>query len=304
MTTPEESPRTGFRLSLRSGPVVPLIGVCVGVIALSAAVTMGGGDSSGVSNDGGVTTLSADQPAPLPKSNTCELRVGNTVRQLTVPAARTLTQVAAVGMQVKAPEEMIARVLDVAGAKAGPGTTVTDALDMFTREDSAVPTEASLAQVQALSQPGALTCVYDAPAATSEAKGKTGLTPRADAMRQGVVDAFGKLAINGYGAKVKGNTPEAAGRAISVAVPEATPADTAAGWVLAHWLAARGADYKVDTIAFADRVWAPTSGWTSTDPAQPTATPAKPGRVYVSTTQGTAAAKPAKATTKKNKKKS
>src|SRR5690242_11005383 len=68
MSTPEENPRAGFRLaSLRGGPVVPLVGVCVGVVALTAAVTLGGQDSSSTTGDGNaVTALATGDPGALP----------------------------------------------------------------------------------------------------------------------------------------------------------------------------------------------------------------------------------------------
>jgi hypothetical protein len=306
MSTPEESPRGAFRLSLRGGPVVPLVGVCVGVVALTAAVTLGGQDSSSSTSAPGNTpsSTSADDRPHLPTPNTCLLRVGDTDHALSVVDARTLTQVAAVGWQVKAPTEMIARVLDLATVTPGSSPTTTQALDLFTREDTAAPTAGSLAEIRALTDPGALTCVFGSPAATAEAKGKTGLTPRADAMRQGVVDAFGKLTMSGYGGKAKTeNSAEAAGRAFDVAVPVTSSPEASAGWVLAHWLAARGADYKLDTIAYGDRVWAPNSGWQTAAPGHPLATPARPGRVYVAVTQGTAgsnATKKSKRSTRKS----
>lgn len=299
MSAPEEHPGTGFRLSLRSGPLVPLAGVVAGVVALTAAVTMGGGDSSSntTRDAASMTPATANAPADLPARNSCLLKVGATRQPLSVAGARTLTQVAAVGWQVKAPDEMVARVLDIATAKTGTALAVTDALDMFTREDTAAPSAGALAQVRALTEPGALTCIFDTPVAPSESKGKTGLTPRAFAMRQGVIDAFGKLTMSGFGGRSKtSNAAEAAGRALDVSVPTTISSHTSeagAGWVLAHWLTARGADYKLDTIAYDDHVWVPTTGWKATAPGQPAATPARPGRVYVAVTPGSA---PSKAT--------
>jgi hypothetical protein len=279
--------------------VVPLVGVCVGVVALTAAVTLGGQDSSSTTEaTGTVSTTEPNDPAKLPARNSCILRMGATEQTLSVAAARTLTQVVAVGWQVKAPEEMVARVFDIASAKPGTGTSVTDALDMFTREETAVPSTDSIAKVRAISEPGALTCVFDTPVVPAETKGSTGLTPRAAAMRQGVIDAFGKLTMSGFGGKSKSSNPaEAAGRAIDVSVPAAVAthsSEAGAGWVLAHWLAARGADYKLDTIAYDDHVWGPATGWKATAPGQPMATPARPGRVFVSVTPGAAASKASK----------
>ncbi|MBA3741995.1 hypothetical protein [Sporichthya sp.] len=310
MAAPEESPTAGFRLPLRGGPLVPLVGVCVGVVALTAAVTLGGEDSSSSTGDTPkadvLTTTAAADPADRPAANTCVLMVNGVPRTMTVPAARTLTQVAAVGWQVKAPADMVARVLDLGSAKAAQGLSTTDALDLFTREDTAVPSAAAVADLRALTEPGGLTCAFGPPAVPAEVKGKSGLTPRADAMRQGVVDAFGKLPMSGYGSKAAKNTPEAAGRALNIAVADTFSPEVSAGWVLASWLTARGADYKLDTIAYGDRTWAPASGWQPTTPGQTTASSARPGRVYVSVTAGTSAskAKDTKKAAKKAKKRS
>lgn len=308
MAARREGPPRGLRASLSGNPVVPLVGMCVGVVALTAAVTLGGEDSSSTTDstndqqDGVVTATTAAEPASLPPANTCSLRVAGVSRGMSVTDARTLTQIAAVGWQVKAPEEMVARVLDVAGAKPNQTPSVTDALDLFTREDVTAPSAESVAEVRALAEPGALTCVFDSPAVPAEPKKSSGLTARTEVMRQGVIDAFGRLTMSGYGRKAPKNSPEAAGRALNVAVPEtpATPGATtlgattpggSAGWVLAHWLMARGADYKLATVAYGDRVWAPRSGWETATPGRPGAN-VRPGRVYVVVTPGVSATKP------------
>ncbi len=295
-------PRRGARVSKRGGPLVPLVGVCAGVVALTAAVTLGGEDSSSTTaaptGAAGATNAAAPSAAvpntvadavALPPVNTCALMVGGLSQGMSLTEARTLTQIAAVGWQVKAPEEMVARVLDVAAAKPNQTPTVTDALDLFTREDSAAPSAEALAELRALTEPGGLTCVFDSPTARVESKGRSGLTPRTEAMRQGVIDAFGRLTMSGYGGKAPKNSPEAAGRALNVAVPETTLPGPGAGWVLAHWLTARGADYKLAAVAYADRVWAPSSGWRTTAPGQPSVVNVRPGRVYVAVVAGSAA---------------
>ncbi len=311
MATPKGSPRTGLRVSFRRGPLVPLVGVCVGVVAVTAAVTLGGEDSSSntgnigiTGNNGGGTALSTTGPAQLPPTNNCVLRVDGAARAISAVDARTLTQVAAVGWQVKAPEEMVARVLDVATAKPGKTPSVTDALDLFTREDSLVPSGDSVAELRALAQPGGLTCAFPAPAAPAEKRGRSGLTPRADAMRQGIVDAFGKLTMSGFGPKAKDNPAGAAGRALSVAVPDTFTPETNAGWVIAHWLTARGADLKLDTVAFDDQVWSPIAGWQAATPGSAKVAPVRDGRLFVSVTAGTSATKDSKSSAKKSKKKS
>jgi hypothetical protein len=271
--------------------------MCVGVVALTAAVTLGGEDSSSTTDSthdgaaGVVTATTAADPASPPPANSCALRIAGTSRGMSVTDARTLTQIAAVGWQVKAPEEMVARVLDVATAKPNQTPSVTDALDLFTREDVQAPSADSVAEVRALTEPGGLTCVFDSPAVPAEAKKSSGLTARTEVMRQGVIDAFGRLTMSGYGRKAPKSSPEAAGRALNVAVPEtATTPGASAGWVLAHWLMARGADYKLATVAYGDRVWAPRSGWQAAAPGQPGAN-VRPGRVYVVVTPGVSATK-------------
>lgn len=284
--------RKGFS-ALGGGPMVPLVGMCLSVVALTAAVTLDGEDSPDSpsaaptgSEAGVVTAASAPTPAALPAANTCALQLQDGPRAMSLTEARTLTQIAAVGWQVKAPEEMIARVLDVAAAKPNQTPSVTDALDLFTREDATVPTAEAVADLRALAEPGALTCVLEVPPVAAEGKNRSGLTPRAEVVRQGVIDAFGRLTMSGYGAKAARNSPEAAGRALNVAIPD-VPAP-GAGWILAHWLTARGADYKLATVAYGDRVWAPRTGWQTSATGQTVGAGVRAGRVYVAVSPGTA----------------
>lgn len=285
MSAPLDGARRGLARFSGRGPLVPVVGVTLGVVALTAAVTLSGSDSSRA--EGGVVAAPSEaDPAVLPAANSCHLSVAGTTHIVDVAAARTLTQVAAVGWQVKAPTEMIARVLDVATARKGQVPSVTDTLDLFTREDATAPSEGALADLAALSVPGALTCVYAEPAVAAQKKGSSGLTPRADALRQGVVDAFGKLTMTGFGAKSKPTTgAEEVGRALTIRVPTTYATAEGPGWVLANWLAARGGDYKLDQIVFTDRTWVPAAGWRLSGPAAPA------DRVYVSTAAGAPAAK-------------
>lgn len=322
--------RKGFS-ALSRGPMAPLVGMCLSVVALTAAVTLGGEDSSSSSSSstttgggdsassatagagdpsssptnggeaGVVAAAAAADPVALPPPNACALRMPEGPRGMSVAEARTLTQIAAVGWQVKAPEEMVARVLDVATAKLNQTPSVTDALDLFTREDATAPSARALAELRALAEPGALTCVFDVPAVAPESKNRSGLTPRTEAMRQGVIDAFGRLTMSGYGSKAPKNSPEAAGRALNVAIPD-TPTPSA-GWVLAHWLMARGADYKLAAVAYEDQVWVPRSGWQTTTSGAPSPVSVRPGRVYVAVSSGTAASKPKSDRTTKTAKK-
>lgn len=303
MSTPGAGTRSGFRLP--PGRLFPVAGIVVGAALVSATLVIAGQDSSSGQNTTGIVSAdSAVDPAAVPAAGHCTLLLDGARRDLTILQARTLTQVAAVGWQVKAPEDMVARVLDTAAKSPGTSPSVTDTLDLFTREDADQPTNDALADVRALSVPGALTCAFDTPTGAAEKKGAVGLTPRADAIRRGVTDAFGKLALAGFGAKAKAETgAESAGRALTVQVPAAfTPAD-GHGWVIAHWLAARGADYRLDAIAFGDRIWAPSQGWQAVTPGTAEATQARADRIYVSVVQGIAAVKAPAKDSKSEKKK-
>src|SRR6185312_4089148 len=108
--------------------------------------------------------------------------------------------------------------------------TVTAALQLLARDDTTAPSPVSLAEVGALSVPGALSCTFMPVTVKAQPPGATGLTPRADAVRANLADAFGTLAINGFG---KGSHPEdaagAMGRALDVAVGT-SPASQNTGW--------------------------------------------------------------------------
>ncbi len=313
MSAPGARTRRGRRLPTGRASLFPAAGIVVGVALLSTTIGRAGQDSSSSNTAGVITATSATDPAGVlagvpagvPAGDSCSLVLDGTPRSLSVSQARTLTQIAAVGWQVKAPEDMVARVLDIAGTTPATAPTVTETLDLFTREDSAAPTAEAVADLRAVTVPGSLTCVFAPPAATAQKKGPSGLTPRADALRQGVIDAFGELPMTGFGKKATPETTaQSAGRAIGVQVPVPPAfARGGEGWMIAHWLAARGGDFTLDTIAFGERTWAPTQGWVTVTPGTAAAAQARADRVYVAVAQGaTPKASPAKKPKKDTKK--
>lgn len=198
-------------------------------------------------------------PVPSTVPGSCSLVVGGRAISMDVDRARTMTMVAGVATQVDAVPTQAARVLDVALTDPAHYLPTVDAtLRLLARDDTTAPTEESLAALAAMAQPAALTCIFTGTGVKPEKKGKSGLTPRAESVRSGVVDAFGKV-------KTAGGK---SGRGVEILVSggKATGRDT--GWVMASWLVARGANYDLDNVEFDDHTWQPTSGW-APKPAPP-----------------------------------
>jgi hypothetical protein len=211
-------------------------------------------------------------PVPSTAPGDCTLLVDGRAHRMDVDRARTLTMIAAVGAQVKAVPAQVARAFDV--AVAGPTQylpTVTAALQLLAKDDTTAPTATGLAEVSALTMPGALSCTFAPAPVKAQPRLANGLTPRADAVRANLTDAFGKLPIGGFG---KGSHPEdaagAVGRSLDIAVA-ADPAGRRLGWTVANWLVARGSAFAISTILFDDHTWSPGTGWT--DLAVPAAQP-------------------------------
>jgi hypothetical protein len=243
------------------------VAATVTVVSITVGLTWAGSD-----NDPRTPVFDAS-PVPSTAPGDCTLVVDGRAHQMDVDRARTLTMITAVGSQVKAIPAQTARALDL--ALAGPAhylPTVTAALQLLARDDTTAPSAASLAEVNALDVPGALSCTFGPVPAKAQPRGANGLTPRADAVRANLLDAFGKLTLAGFG---KGAHPEdaagALGRSLDVAVGT-SPAGHHLGWTVAHWLVARGSAYVISSIAFDDHTWSPATGWKSV--VVPSGTPA------------------------------
>jgi hypothetical protein len=247
----------------------------LGVAATVAVVsTMVGLTWAGSDGDPRTPLLDAS-PVPSTAPGNCTLLVDGRAHQMDVDRARTLTMITAVGAQVKAVPAQTARAFDI--ALAGPThylPTVTAALQLLARDDTTAPSAAGAAEVTALRVPGALSCTFGPASVKAQPRTANGLTPRADAVRSNLVDAFGKLAIGGFG---KGSHPEdaagAVGRSLDVVVA-ADPTGRNLGWMVANWLVARGSAYALSAIAFDDHTWSPDAGWTE---LVVPATPPSPG---------------------------
>jgi len=233
------------------------VAATVAVVSITVGLTWAGSDS-----DPRTPMLDAS-PVPSTAPGDCTLLVDGRAHQMDVDRARTLTMITAVGAQVKAIPAQTARALDL--ALSGPThylPTVTAALQLLARDDTTAPSASSLAEVAALGVPGALSCTFNPVPVKAQPRGANGLTPRADAVRTNLADAFGKLTLTGFG---KGAHPEdaagALGRSLDVTVGT-NPAGHSLGWTVANWLVARGSAYVISAIAFDDHTWTPAHGWT------------------------------------------
>jgi hypothetical protein len=260
------------------------VAATVAVVSITVGLTWAGSDG-----DPRTPVLDAS-PVPSTAPGDCTLLVDGRAHQMDVDRARTLTMIGAVGAQVKAIPAQTARAFDL--ALAGPThylPTVTSALQLLAREDTTAPSPTSLAEVGALSVPGALSCTFTPVPVKAQPPGTNGLTPRADAVRANLADAFGKLTINGFG---KGAHPEdaagAVGRALDVAVPT-DPTGHPLGWMVANWLVARGSAYVLSGIAFDDHTWTPAAGWTAIVVPAGTPTPGVPSGPLAAAAQAAAA---------------
>lgn len=223
------------------------LGVAIAVGSTMVGLTWASGSKS-------PTAQVRTPPVPSTVPGGCSMVVGGRAISMDVDRARTITMVAGVSTMVDAVPAQAARVLDLAlTVPAHYLPTVNRTLRLLAREDATPPTAESLAALEALTKPAALTCIFDENGAKAEKKGRNGLTPRAESVRTGVVDAFGTRKTSG------GN----AGRGVQIWVENGPKVDRDTGWVMANWLVARGASYALNNVAFDDHTWQPASGWTA-----------------------------------------
>lgn len=88
----------------------------------------------------------------------------------------------------------------------------------------------------------------------------TGLTPRAQALREALEAEFGELSLGGFapGGVDSGHGAESThyeGRAVDVFYRPVTEASLDQGWVLAQWLVAHGEGLTVQYVIFDDHWW-------------------------------------------------
>ncbi|MEP6651618.1 MAG: hypothetical protein ABJA74_17145 [Lapillicoccus sp.] len=111
----------------------------------------------------------------------------------------------------------------------------------------------------------AFTCVVKRPTLTAQQRQPNGLTPRADAVRQGLRHAFGDVhgVGPGGGTTGRGTGAQERGRALEVLFAPASADNTRRGWAVASYLVANAKRLHIARIVFDARIW--TAGDRSAD---------------------------------------
>jgi len=123
--------------------------------------------------------------------------------------------------------------------------------------------------------PAAFSCDLDggAPSADEELL-DSGLTARADAVREDLLARYGDLDLGGFapGGVTTGHMEGSAhyeGRAIDVILRPVNDANNVRGWSVAHYLVGNAARLDIRTVIFDDRIWtAGRDGWRDYDPPE------------------------------------
>lgn len=170
--------------------------------------------------------------------------------------------------------------LDRAEAKRATTAVALSARGVQAPDTSGI--EAAVVQRLAEGPPGdagaSLTCRGSAAGNLAEQQlGATGLTPRAERLRQEMTAVFGKQSLGGFapGGVDQGHGAESThydGRAVDVFFRPVTEQNRRAGWLLAHWLVAHAEDLDVQYVIFDDRFWSVHSSrgqWQDYDAPEP-----------------------------------
>ncbi|MEZ0578617.1 hypothetical protein [Nocardioides sp. MH1] len=123
--------------------------------------------------------------------------------------------------------------------------------------------------------PASFTCDLDggAPSADQDLL-DSGLTARADAVREDVLERFGDLDLGGFapGGVTDGHMEGSAhyeGRAIDIFYRPVNESNNVRGWAMAHYLVGNAARLDIRTVIFDDRIWtAGRDGWRDYDPPE------------------------------------
>lgn len=88
----------------------------------------------------------------------------------------------------------------------------------------------------------------------------TGLTPRAEQLREAMADVFGSQSLGGFapGGVSQGHGADSThydGRAIDIFFRPVTEENRRQGWILAHWLVAHAEEFDIQYVIFDDRFW-------------------------------------------------
>lgn len=107
---------------------------------------------------------------------------------------------------------------------------------------------------------GGFSCVTDRPSGPRQPEAASGLTPRAEAVRDDLERTFGPLSLGGYspGGVDSGHMEGSAhydGRAVDVFVRPIDAANKRRGWAIAHYLVANAARLEIQHVIFDKQIW-------------------------------------------------
>jgi hypothetical protein len=142
------------------------------------------------------------------------------------------------------------------------GDGVAAATSAVSRALSLSPADATVVAAALTGRsPAALTCAHGGASSTeSDRLDASGLTPRAETLREDVLAHFGPLPLGGFapGGVHSGHMPGSAhyeGRAIDVFFRPVSPRNKTHGWALAQYLVAGADRLEIDTVIFDDKIW-------------------------------------------------
>jgi len=198
----------------------------------------------------------------------CTLTVGEDRREWSLEEAMTATTVAGVGTRIGASVDGIAAAV-AASLEPGPLVAVPPeaAREVYRGlPDVARPADPAVQVAEALlgHDGGALTCVLPLTDALAdlprEDLGGSGLTARADTVRQQMRAVFGRQALGGFepGGVTAGHIDGSAhyeGRAIDIFFRPVTVENQRLGWQQAMWSVAHADRLDVATVIFDREVW-------------------------------------------------
>ncbi|WBQ06974.1 hypothetical protein [Kribbella sp. CA-293567] len=126
----------------------------------------------------------------------------------------------------------------------------------------------------------AFSCTVNTDSLPAETMGRTGLTPRAEAVRKDLAETFGKLSTGGFqaGGVKTGHMEGSAhyeGRAVDIFVKPISAPTTIKGWAVAQYLVARAEHLGIRTVIFSDKIW--TAGGRSDNGWRDYTAPDRPG---------------------------
>ncbi len=121
----------------------------------------------------------------------------------------------------------------------------------------------------------AFTCTTEQPNGGAQDITESGLTPRAEEVREDIKTSFGELPLGGFapGGVTSGHMKGSShyeGRAIDVFFRPVSADNSRRGWVLAHYLVANAERLDINHVIFDDRIWTAgdesEDGWRNFDP--------------------------------------